>query len=638
VESTRINMISPAFEIKVALLGHVSVGKTTVLNALFQEQFGEVSMKRTTAGINNFRVLSGTTTKKAKKRKHTADEDGVIELDSAMSSDEDDDSVVVPSVTAKQTLAEIIQDNQVLRQSKMIQEKSFDVKLDEPLVEMRNDTHLVLIDIPGINEAHSHQLYLDYVKKSWDGFDCVIVVIDANSGANTQEQVNLLSLVKQYTDEIKDVPVIVLCNKVDNPNNKELIGLVKEARQEVERIFGVDDRERALVQTLSGGAFRGDRKANPFFIPVSAENAFLYRLVSRVKFGDYNRIENSHLEKIGYKECGENMWPELSEKEKHEHVYKVVNDPKKYKSRIEKSNFDKVLKALDFFLGGDLKQEAIIEKQVNVALSKLSIGDGLVDNLCKIYDHSTALGKPTSQLKDKFWTFFTESKELAFSKLMADVKEVHRLHTPMAELVQYAKTLHQKVHLSSTDIAVKEADYGRILQEMKELLRRQFQLVMGKEDSSETMDPDAQHDSSHPNSWEWDGARWYNYDSEQYCDNPQDRHPTFEMPQCWAWDELRKVWRNSYADTEKKGSKDINPFSQGSSVNWRTLSPMIGTQSCLRFCWFQEKNQFMSILVRRRRTWAGFCGQESLFACNIASLATLQRVAATYLVSSICST
>jgi len=31
-------------KIKIALIGHVSVGKMTVLNALFQEQYSEVSM------------------------------------------------------------------------------------------------------------------------------------------------------------------------------------------------------------------------------------------------------------------------------------------------------------------------------------------------------------------------------------------------------------------------------------------------------------------------------------------------------------------------------------------------------------------------------------------------------------------
>ena len=49
-------MIDPALEIKVALLGYVSVGKTMVLNALLRGRFSEVSMRRTTAGVSYFRL------------------------------------------------------------------------------------------------------------------------------------------------------------------------------------------------------------------------------------------------------------------------------------------------------------------------------------------------------------------------------------------------------------------------------------------------------------------------------------------------------------------------------------------------------------------------------------------------------
>jgi GTPase SAR1 family protein len=46
------------FEIRVALVGYVSVGKTTVLNAIFRDKFSEVAQKRTTAGINFFRIIN----------------------------------------------------------------------------------------------------------------------------------------------------------------------------------------------------------------------------------------------------------------------------------------------------------------------------------------------------------------------------------------------------------------------------------------------------------------------------------------------------------------------------------------------------------------------------------------------------
>jgi GTPase SAR1 family protein len=49
-------MKTHTFEIKVALLGHVSAGKSTVLNAMLRDKFSEVSMRRTTAGVNFFRL------------------------------------------------------------------------------------------------------------------------------------------------------------------------------------------------------------------------------------------------------------------------------------------------------------------------------------------------------------------------------------------------------------------------------------------------------------------------------------------------------------------------------------------------------------------------------------------------------
>jgi len=50
--------VTTFLDIQIALLGHVSVGKTTLLNALLCGKFSEVSMRRTTAGVNHFRIAS----------------------------------------------------------------------------------------------------------------------------------------------------------------------------------------------------------------------------------------------------------------------------------------------------------------------------------------------------------------------------------------------------------------------------------------------------------------------------------------------------------------------------------------------------------------------------------------------------
>jgi len=129
-------LIPPAkmFEIRVAVIGYVSVGKTTVINALFGEEYGEVAMKRTTAVVNSFRLSS-------------VPEDSMV-VDS-----------VINRLPASATLKETI------RNSSVVREKTFDIALEAPLHHMRADTKLVIVDIPGINEAGTSSKYKDYVSK-----------------------------------------------------------------------------------------------------------------------------------------------------------------------------------------------------------------------------------------------------------------------------------------------------------------------------------------------------------------------------------------------------------------------------------------------------------------------------------------
>lgn len=170
-------MLAQNFEIKVGLLGYVSVGKTTGLNALFQGKFSEVSMKRTTAGINFFRVSSLTKPPKRTKTSGSANYDSMDwqDLDGATTASGDSES---SCVDADDTLKEITTDNAKLRESNELQEKIFDIELDEPLLkDMRDDTRLVIVDIPGINEAGTRKLYLDYVEKTWDTYDAMVVIM-----------------------------------------------------------------------------------------------------------------------------------------------------------------------------------------------------------------------------------------------------------------------------------------------------------------------------------------------------------------------------------------------------------------------------------------------------------------------------
>jgi len=173
--------VSPPFEIKVALLGNVSAGKSTVLNALLKDKYSEVAMNRTTACVNYFSVFKKLQQPEAKEvvgkddgAENAEAEAGLLSSEAVEDNDRGDqsnkDSQPPPSSStgpvwsntadlprsAESTLMEIMQDNQVKlssHASSKVQEKFFDVEQGEYLVEMRDDTKLVLVDVPGLNEA-----------------------------------------------------------------------------------------------------------------------------------------------------------------------------------------------------------------------------------------------------------------------------------------------------------------------------------------------------------------------------------------------------------------------------------------------------------------------------------------------------
>jgi len=152
--------------------------------------------------------------------------------------------------TAESILEEMLEDNEVLRKSNDVKEKEFSIELVDGICEMRDDTKLVLVDIPGINKAGVSNKYKDHIEDKWGTFDCVIVVMDGRQGVNTEEQVALLKFVKFNLDSITNVPVIIILNKIDDPSDDEQAELVKESCQEIETIFAVEDREKNLIDFL----------------------------------------------------------------------------------------------------------------------------------------------------------------------------------------------------------------------------------------------------------------------------------------------------------------------------------------------------------------------------------------------------
>jgi GTPase SAR1 family protein len=109
-----------AFEIRVALLGYVSAGKSTVLNALLQGKYSQTAMHRTTAGANCFRLYN----KEAKHSKSATNEGEWTHVPDTIH-------------TSEQALQQISENNEKFRSIGTVQESTFNIELAEPICEMR---------------------------------------------------------------------------------------------------------------------------------------------------------------------------------------------------------------------------------------------------------------------------------------------------------------------------------------------------------------------------------------------------------------------------------------------------------------------------------------------------------------------
>jgi GTPase SAR1 family protein len=228
------------FEIKVAFIGLKNSGKSTLINALLQDKYAPDGIGGSTVCVNSFRIFNEASRFPISKVKIDDKNNGGKSMVSPTTSAflaENSQSVLsaIPDDfrNAQETFKMISDQKSMQPSSNAIQEFAFDVKLQESLCDMQHDTILVLIDIPGIKSNDSECKYLSYLRSKSDTFDCIVFVLDVLQCL--EEQSSLLKLLKvSLAAQSIQVPIIVACNKVDDPNNHEVVPILSKVQAIVE--------------------------------------------------------------------------------------------------------------------------------------------------------------------------------------------------------------------------------------------------------------------------------------------------------------------------------------------------------------------------------------------------------------------
>ncbi len=371
------------------------------------DKFSEVALKRTTAGVNFFNISQPTECEDSEQN----GEDGWSKVGHEGRKIQQ----------AEDVHQEISKDNQDLRSSWIVEEKSFDIRVRHPLCKMRKDTQLVLVDIPGINEAESSKKYKEYVEVNWKTFDCVVLVMDAVQGVNTQEQVDLLEFVKRNNKEVKDIPTIVLGNKLDDLDDDDTINQIKETRAKTIEIFGNVDCRFVPTNASDTEEVKEDKETfNTSFIPLSAKNAYMYMKALSIDRDDLVKHEDL-VNKIGIDEFGRKFIKKKLD-DKIKAVLDILEDPSELKERLADTNFNSFLASLSDFIGGEAKQKDILAKKVSMELKSISIDSigedqSVSEFILEAYSKSKVIGLTDFDwIKETFWDVYNDRETKIFDK------------------------------------------------------------------------------------------------------------------------------------------------------------------------------------------------------------------------------
>ena len=423
-------------------------------------------MKRTTAAVDHFYV-------------HQDGSGAPNPQQPTNNNGSNDNSKTTTISSAEDVHKEIVKDNELLRSNSNVTERIFNIKIDQTLCTMRVDTQLMIVDIPGINEADSSKKYKEYVQQNWDTFDCVIVIMDSIQGVNTQEQVELLKFVKQNNESIKKIPTIILGNKMDDLTDTDTTDLIKETRNKTIEIFGNHCSEESLQKVLALEKIKDEEHStneyavSTVFIPISAKNAFVYRKASHVTVDTFCADEEIY-DKIGKDEVGR-QWTKKSLEEKVQLIRDIVNDPAQFKERLADTNFDTFLAILSYYIGGNEAQKTLLANQVEVSLKKLPEAVEKAESISQcidtLYKQCKEVGRDTSDLSGHFWEQYDKCKNESIKSLADDFTHAACL-VPFEELKKY--------HVLTTRLGWQK-ETKKTLQKMRDFINEYLNVVIEKE-------------------------------------------------------------------------------------------------------------------------------------------------------------
>ena len=253
--------------IHIAILGPVSAGKSTYLNALFSDTFSDMKRKKTTMlpqiyqTTNHMDIIN--TTEEIYQMNHISNEH-ILKL----------------REENKYTQADF-------------KELIYHVLPIPDFINLPDKTATYsILDMPGLNCGGGDNMYFNYIQQISKDIDIYILVFDINNGLNTTDDINILQMIAKEIEKNKHGYVHIIINKCDDVKYDDDSSLFKINDEELKELY---DRCVEIANK-----YMTDSRGKISMSPLCSSNLYVFRGIKN----NIDSIDEKHLDKIIMNECG----------------------------------------------------------------------------------------------------------------------------------------------------------------------------------------------------------------------------------------------------------------------------------------------------------------------------------------------